>query len=431
MILIGLIKREKNERKQFGIILIILAIVGMIIMPFNVCKAASATINVSTDTPDVIIGDEVIVSLQLSSEALIGDFEAYITYNDDVLEFQSGASFIAGGEGLLKLSDINVATEEYSRKYIVKFKTKKIGSSDIIIKEKAAVYDYESGLNMSVSSNRLNISVIAAKTASTNAKLKSLKISPSALEPEFESTTMEYTTKVTNDLDQLIISALPEEKSATVTIQGNDKLIVGTNKIVVTITAESGDTKEYIIKATKEDKVLESETEGTMETADDQSENPSDTNNEETFTQINNILVTKDGENTYIQNGYRYRISTPSNDTDIPEGYTKTTLTLNDITMDAYTFDNDVVNEFLLLYVINEEGEAGFYQYDKIEKTLQRYIGNQNVNTTNKYVKSNELIHSEEYKNKLITMGIIIAVLGAIIITMSIILIHIYTKSRD
>jgi len=424
--------RKCKIKKMGGLFIILGLILGMIMMPYAVCKASSASITLGTDATTVTKGDKVIVSIQLSSEALLGDFEAYISYNDDVLEFQSGASFVAGGDGLLKLSDKNVANMEYSRKYIIKFIAKDIGNSEITINEKAAIYDFETGLDMSVSSNRLNISVVAAESASTNANLSTLELSPSILMPNFDSDITEYSTNVTNDVEQLIISALPEDDAATVTIQGNDSLKIGTNKVTIAVKAEAGNTKEYTIEVDRDDKEQDASTEVTDDEDKGQELNTTEQdNNAKNITQINNIQVSIDGDDIYIQNGFRYRISEASNGTDIPEGYINTTIILNDITVNAYTSKNDLESDFLLLYLVNEEGEEGFYQYDRIEKTIQRYTINSDGTSSNKYVMNDEIIHSDEYKSRITTMGIIIAILGAISITMSIALLRFYMKPRD
>lgn len=405
---------------------------GMIITPYAVCSAASASVSLSTDKDSVTIGDKVIVSIQLSSEAVLGDFEAYISYNEEVLEFKNGASFIAGGEGLLKVSDTNVVDVEYSRKYVIEFNAKEIGNSDIFIKEKAIIYDYETGKDMSVSTNRIDIRVVPTKTASTNGNLKTLKISPSTLTPDFVSTITEYTTSVPYEIEELIISAIPEEEVAKVTIQGHDNLIVGSNIIKIKVKAESGDRKEYTINIVRDEQVSKEVTEGLEETDNKQEDSLFDQiNHESSVTYINNLFVLKEGEDTYIQNGYRYLLPETIDDNITPEGYIKTTLFLNDITVNAYTPKDNLSSDYLLLYAINEQGEEGFYQYDRIEKTLQRYTENQNSYKTNKYIMTDEVMDSDEYKNKLTIMAVIIGILGAMLIGMSVALAHVYMKPRD
>jgi hypothetical protein len=91
-----------------------------------------------------------------------------------------------------------------------------VGTCEIALSGSAMVYDSESGDAMSVSSNVLTINVKAAQTASSNAYLKSLKINPSVLSPEFNKNVFEYNTSVGYDTQNLIIDALPEDKKASV-----------------------------------------------------------------------------------------------------------------------------------------------------------------------------------------------------------------------
>ncbi len=421
----------KIRKKIYTVLKIFPLLTALFLMPYSLCQAASATITLSADTETVAVGDEVTVSIRLSSEAMLGDFTAYITYNADILEFKKNASFIAGGEGLLKLTDTNSVNKEKSRKYIMKFTAKAIGSSEIAIKDRAELYDYEAGLAMSVSSNRIELSVSATETASDNANLKSLKISPGTLSPEFDKNTTEYTADLNYDEEKLIVSAQPEDENADVTIEGNESLSVGANKIIVKVKAESGDIKQYIVEAVrKQNENNETDEINDKEEANNNNESETAEYNsiENNVTSIGKLQIIKAGEELYIQNGFRYRITEPEEDAAIPDGYVKTSIILNDITVTAFTLENDLENDFLLLYAVNEDGDTGFYQYDRKEATIQRYT---NDRDGSKVVMTGELLQSEEYKAKLTTMGIVMAILGSISIIMSVALIRIYLKKRD
>ena len=403
----------------------------LVLIPHTLCRAASATINLNSDTESAVVGDEITVSLSISSDAMLGDFEAYITYNADILEFENDASFIAGGEGLLKLTDKNTVNKESSRKYIMRFTAKAIGVSEIAIKDKAEIYEYETGTAMSVSSNQLDIRVSAAKTASDNNNLKSLKVNPGSLKPKFDPNITEYTTKIDYENKKLILSAVPEDENAKVSVGGNENLSVGNNKITIKVKAESGETKEYIIMATRSEEIA-AETEEITETKE--SDNNKDSNGseynsiEDKTAEIGKLLIIKDGEDVYIQNGYRYQILKAGDDVAIPDGYISTSLILDDVTVTAYTLKNALDSDFLLLYARNEAGETGFYQYDRVEETLQRYT---KTREGNKVVMSGDLMQSDEYKAKLTTMGILLAVLGSVCIILSVALIRIYLKNRN
>jgi hypothetical protein len=166
------------------------------------------------------------------------------------------------------------------------------------------------------------------------------------------------------------------------------------------------------------------------ETTDKETDTEEDYSLKNKTTKINNILAITEDDKIYIQNGYRYQIIPINDESKIPTGYVKTTLMLNEVIIDAYTPESNLESDFLLLYAMNEEGEQGFYQYDRVEKTMQRYTLKQEE-VGNKYIMTDEILHSEEYKNRITTMGIIIAILGAILITMSIALIHVVMKSKE
>ena len=60
---------------------------------------------------------------------------------------------------------------------------------------------------------------------------------------------------------------------------------------------------------------------------------------------------------------------------EIPAGYIQSTIELNGITVPAFTMENDLDNNYLLLYLKGPSGENSLYQYDRAEQTLQRYTG--------------------------------------------------------
>jgi hypothetical protein len=77
---------------------------------------------------------------------------------------------------------------------------------------------------------------------------------------------------------------------------------------------------------------------------------------------------------------------------------------------------------------MNEDGVSGFYQYDRREATLQRYVKSREGS---KVVMSGDLMKSEEYKAKVTSMGILLAVFGSVCILLSVALIRIYLKNKE
>lgn len=89
---------------------------------------------------------------------------------------------------------------------------------------------------------------------STDKALKSLKITEGTLEPEFNPETTKYSVTVPNNVEQAKIEALANDEKATVTITGNEKLIIGSNMVKITVTAEDGTTRIYNLEVVKTNK---------------------------------------------------------------------------------------------------------------------------------------------------------------------------------
>ena len=108
--------------------------------------------------------------------------------------------------------------------------------------------------NISTTSKNTNSSLIqtnknvetATYNGSNNNYLKSLKIKGIELNTSFNKENTTYFIKVTNT-SNLKITATAEEDSAKVTVVGNDNIKQGTNKILISVTAENGDIRYYRI----------------------------------------------------------------------------------------------------------------------------------------------------------------------------------------
>lgn len=86
----------------------------------------------------------------------------------------------------------------------------------------------------------------ATYNGSNNNYLKTLKIKGIELNTNFNKENTTYFTKVTNT-STLKITAIAEDDSAKVAVVGNDNIKQGTNKILISVTAENGDIRYYRI----------------------------------------------------------------------------------------------------------------------------------------------------------------------------------------
>lgn len=408
-------KMKKRIIRHIGIFLF-LFITGAF-MSVKPCQAASAEVNIKSDTTEVNIGDNIFVYITVDSDTLFGDFEANLTYDEDILEYKGGASVITGGSGFLKITDMGVLDGDSSRKYTLKFEALEVGMCTIAFSGRAVVYDFATGMEMSVSSNELTLNVKAPVTASDNANLKSLKISPSELTPEFDPGIFDYNVTVTNETEQLVITALPEDDKASVTISGNDFLKEGENKVIVSVLAESGDVIKYNIN------VLRAATPTIVPTQAPEVSPETEGNSFE--------LVTIDGEQFAIYSG-RYKLLEPADDIEIPTGYMKGSMIISGVSITVFLPENNEESQFLLVYAMNDLGETDFYRYDRVEKTMLRYVPDsmliRNITDTDPVKDSAE---TKDYNNNLKKAAVVIAILCAFSVILIFVIIRLILQKKN
>lgn len=393
----------------------IIAMIFMFILCFTIptqsVYASSASITFKTNKSTYEKGDNIIVNLYVESEVEVGDFVAFISYNSDVLEFLPDASFIAGGEGLVKVSDNNVIEGSKTRKYAMAFKALEVGKSEIKLQEDPDIYDFSTGNNMSVSLNSIEVEVKAVATASNNADLKTLKINGVTLDKTFDKNTTEYNIEVESDVEKLIISAIPEDEKAGVSIEGNQAFVEGMNEVKIIVSAESKEIKKYKINVNKKKPV-------------DIIDNTKEEDNKDTI-DLNSFKAYQEESRTYVTYGYRYEILEPSTNVVIPEGYKAEYIRIGDITTLGYVSALEEEQDFYLLYAKNDFGAVGFYKYDRIEQTMQRYIPVEHIAVEEPVIENTE----EASDNNMILLSII-GVLVVLLIGSSIFLAKLYLNKK-
>lgn len=129
--------------------------------------------------------------------------------------------------------------------------------------------------NLKVGSNKFNIVVTAENEAirtytlivirkdsqgditdlSNNTYLKTLKIKN--IDLEFTKEQLEYNLEVESDVSSIEVSYEAEDSKATVGINGSTELKFGLNVIHITVTAENGETSDYVLNVTRKEKNYE------------------------------------------------------------------------------------------------------------------------------------------------------------------------------
>lgn len=417
----------KKSIKGFSAVLLFVLAVS-----FNILKAdasSSATITISGGG-SYNVGDTVSISVKLEGSEEIGFVKMRLSGYSSILESENGSEIIIYDDA------ITSRTGKYT--YTFKAKTAGTVNVSVTPIEIYRLNFVEGeGDDMSVAAASTTVTVAAPKTASANNSLKSLQISPGTLTPAFASGTLKYTATVPNSTTKISVSATAADSTAKVTsVTGNTNLAVGKNNIKVVVTAENGATATYTIVVTREAAAAakteeEKETTTVEETEEETTEEEAEQAIEvavgndllyvynefpdssipagfEKATVIYNgseiaavkssvgelvlvYLVDENEENGafYVYDeesgGFsafveatgtatRYFIIVPGSGVEIPAGYTETTLKIGEQTVKAWQTDAEEMKDFYLIYVMNSEGEKGFYMYDSAEGTFQRHI---------------------------------------------------------
>lgn len=395
--------QRKNRIKCYMFCLmtvLLLSVTGKI--PVSV-HAAGATVTFSADNKSVAVGDTFYVIVIVDSADYIGGFEGYLSYNSDLAEFVEGGSFVNGSSGLLRIYDMDSTDSVNTKKYSLQFKAKKTGDCIFDTSDVPAVYNAD-GEELSVSSNMLTVSISNSSSLSSNNNLSRLLVSPGQLNQEFQNDITAYKTEIPYESDMLFISAEPEEADATVTVEGNEGLKVGTNYVHVVVTAPSGAKKDIQIEVVRKQ------------------EGPEEENQDLEDVQTGVTISGEEENGKVLTVTHQYHIAEPKNALEIPEGYEESNIKINSEIVKAYIINDDIENQFVLLYLTNENGETDFYQYDRIEKTIQRYQPSALKGTD---AEENSL--SKENQSSFI----IIAAMAGVILILSIVLAATAMKLRN
>lgn len=256
------------------------------------------------------------------------------------------------------------------------------------------------------------VTLIINKSVSQDATLTFLDLGPVALTPDFDPHITEYNAVVERSVSAVEVNTTATNNFSAVTVKGNRALSVGDNKIEIDVTAQNGQTHmKYVINVfVKESYVPENavlvDGEGTLYNFVDL---PQDYKLPEGFTQTTKILngysvpvFSKDGILSviaYLYDGvnqpafYFYNVNTKrvtpyveggtvvspgqvytnisGNDTImVPDGFKSFVLEAEDQTVKGY---KNSAGDFIC-FLVDEQGNGDFYQYDQENDTFYKYV---------------------------------------------------------
>lgn len=393
----------KNKKILFTVLTFFLTFI------FSVKAYASTSISVKSNS-SVTVGNTITTTVTISSSEALGSWNFVVGYDTSKLTLLDNTTqrIVGYGDGSTK-----------SKSYTFKFKAKAVGTAKVYI-DSAAYYTYESETSENVSKGSKSINVVNKTTAPTvryskNNNLSSLEIEGYKLEPEFNKDKLEYTITLPKETYKIKLNAKTEDSKASVSGIGEITLVDGENKLEVKVTAENGNVKTYVIKATVEEpnpiNVKIDDKEYTVVRKKDGLTIP--TNYRETTVDLSgesvlafygeitkyNLVALKDENsniNFYIYDNDTYKLYKELNfnsiniypyqidDDKILKGYSKDKMDINGMELEILT-DN---KGYPIVYGMNlNTGEISYYTYDAKENTLQRY----NNEVSKKLEKENKM----------------------------------------
>lgn len=394
-------------RKCLGALASVFAAAVIMNVPYiNASASANAMIQFGISQASVAAGAEFSVTMTVSASEYISAIDAYVSYDSAVMTFVDGGEGVSGDSGLLHISQSEIADKKSAVQYSLKFKAYASGTGQIGISDEASVKD-KNGENMKTTSNRISVEVTggeqqpAAGELSSDNNLLSLEVNCGELEPAFDPSITRYSMTVDCETDKLYFSFKTSDEKAAVDFSGHDNLYEGDNKVRITVTAQNGDAKKYVLTVKKES---QQETNERLIAEGVKSASGIDFN------------VYNEDSSVYIQNQYKFQIVDVDESTKIPSGYKKTSVLLYGVNVTAYTMENDLDSDYLLMYCLNSNGDKEFYQFDRQDKSLQRYTGDliDKVNAEAANNSSTESKAAAEYESNLRQLAIIIAIISAL-----------------
>ena len=385
-------KKHKNLLITFFILIIIL-------LPQKI-NAASGYYSIDSNS-SVTEGSNIKVTFTMSSKSIFY-WQAYITYDTSRLKLISGSTNFKG--------NIGTGAGKNSISQTLTFTAKKTGNAWVKISpDSNGDYNINTdGERISLSSKSKTITVKEKiiKTYSSNNYLKSLSIDGYSLSPKFSKDTEEYSLEVPAETKKININASKEDSTSKIEGIGERELTEGTNKLVIKVIAENGNTREYKINITvkeldpinvkindKEYSVIRKEKDLPIPISNIYTKTTTKINGNDVpalYSEITkytlvglkdengniNLYIYDLNNNSYTEYNeitFNKIIVQPINKEIKNNDFKKTTISFEE--KEVVVYKNIKNPQYSIFYGINiETGEENIYMYDSKENTIQRYF---------------------------------------------------------
>ena len=354
---ITMVKHNNNAKKSryrfLASFLAVILMLGCMMIPDTKAQASSLSLRVSTSS--VKIGDTVTVSITVPAGV---SATVNVTYPSGVFSFSSASDTASSNGGTVSMTIGSYGSTNTKTTGTMKFKAKAAGSATF--SASAPIAGNQDGDRVTVGGASASVSVKNESNDSTNDNsnngnhandgednthksadnsLASLTLSSGTLSPAFKYNVTNYTAEVANDVTSVVVSAKPSNANATVeSVNGGENLAVGANKIQVVVKAENGVTATYTITVTRKES--------------------GDTDDSDTPDEEDPAGTDEPQEQCYEIGGVKMYPSEDDDETQIPEGFTLSEITLWEKAY-PYWVNETIGTDMGLIYLVDENKENG------------------------------------------------------------------------
>lgn len=367
--------RMKNTLRAREILKSIVMLTAFVIFAviLNI-KVYGADFNASVSSGEATQGENITVTVSMSSDVTVGAYDLALTYDANILEWVSGGD--GGGGGSLRLyNDSNYATSYTST---ITFKAIGTGSTKISVVKQGDICDIDLN-DLTLKAADGTVTVKAPSTASSNANLSSLSLmavkddgwSGSVnLMPDFSKDVISYQLWLGSEFSKLSVSAVAEDGKAKIATAGTELTAGQDNTATVTVTAEDGTVKTYTIIVHVKAKPAEDTTTAAENNNTDAPANAPTDDPQDTTTGNDNPAGPADRNVTISEKSYTV-VDVPE-DMELPEGFERKAVSWNGIEVMGAS---DQSGTLTLLYLNNNEtSESRFYVYNSEKSSYTAFV---------------------------------------------------------
>ena len=359
-------------KRYFKFLLSIICVM-LVIFTSQTVYAADATVSVSSGTVEEGGTIDVNVTIAYGTEPE-NAYQIQLNYDREILEFVQGEA--SGTDGVLYMS--SYASASASETIKLTFKAKKAGTSALTIADGAIVADRNEVLPDNIVITNGSVTVTAKVTSSSNNFLSNLEVQGVREDGStqaynitqretnivgFDKNQTKYMGYVANDIVKFAVTAIPEDNTATVNISGVELAEGGANVTTITVTAQNGEVREYVINTYR----VPSE-EPSEETTTPEPETPEE---------IETTVPVRVDKEVTIGNDI-YVVTDIAEETIVPEGFSKF-----DYVYDGqnYIAAKGEAKKLTIMQLVKKgTDERALYVYDEADNVFYKFVNIQIIN---------------------------------------------------